>query len=375
MNEQKVIEVLKRLGCAKIRYSGGNVKATCPLAPWKHREGTDRHPSISVKADQNEPSKYKCFACLSAGSTLLGLLYDLKRVGATVDPDLFEFVKKEEDVTFEQRGCNYGDQFGRDILRGMHKDKTSVWGEGELSAYLGMVPQYILDRGISLDTCRRFELGFDADSGRVIFPVRRKSGELVGAMGRAIDAHVSPRYLTYLAFSKSEFVYGEHLLQSVNQGTMAEALDYGLPAQEGIIVVEGMTDVYKLVQLGYENVAALMTCRMSIKQAATLKKLERPLYLMLDWDDAEYEGRYALPKSLRDTCVIYDVPGVTTCTACGSRFPALMKKGHKTLLVCRSCADASKPWEVDKSRKDPDQLTPSELLNCLENSKRINISS
>ena len=372
MDEQGIIEVLTHLRCDKIRSSGGNVKTNCPLAPWLHESGHDNHPSMSVLVNPTGASKYVCFTCRSRGSTLLGMLFDIRRQGGSVSEDLFNKVRGIEKVDASSRSEIYENKFGRDILVGLQRDEMAAWDEEELADYIGKVPRYIVDRGIAVDTCKSYELGYDEGKQRVIFPVRRKDGLLVGAMGRTIVDGVNPTYCTYLAFPKSRYLYGEQYLKDTSDPTMAEGMGLDLPGEGAIIIVEGMMDVLKLFQLGYENVVGIMTAEVSDAQARTLVSYGRPIYLMLDWDKAGVRGRIGALRKLYGKQLVFDVPGVTECHACGSRWCKIESGKNASKLFCRDCGEL---WEIDKDKKDPDQLTTDEQLDCLRNARIIKVSS
>jgi len=370
MKSDGVVDVLRQLGCDKIRFSGGNVKSCCPMAPYMHEGGQDKHPSFSVKADDNGPSKYVCFTCRTRGNSLTGLFHDLKRAGASFPPDLFAKVSEVETVSINRRYINFGDVFGRNVFVEKAKEEADVWAEKDLEKYLGATHRYIIDRGVRIDTCRTFELGYDPVKKVVIFPVRRKDGALVGAMCRSIVDNTDPKYRVYLPFNKSKFLYGEHLLIPQGEATLGDIFEYENPAQEGIIVVEGMMDVFKLYQLGFDNVVGVMTALLSEQQLSKLRSNGRPIYLMFDWDKAGYEGRASAIKKLLGRQLVYDVPGVTRCYHCGSDTPRITDKGPKKIMSCVKCHE---PWAVDPKKKDPDQLTDEEILECLKNAKRLSV--
>lgn len=368
MNEQGIQEVLRSLGCRSIRRCGDHIRANCPLAPFTHKKGTDRNPSFFVKIENGGRSCYHCFSCGSKG-TLTGLLYDLQRYGGFVEPTLLDKVKKAEKQNPVEKAKHRKSTLSWDFMLAKKRYDEEMWAEEDYLPYAGQTHRYILNRGVSLDTCRTWEIGYDSDKRRIVFPVRRfPDSALVGAVGRTIDQAVEPSYLTYFNFKKSNFLYGEHLLKEESEPVLGEAMGYDLPGQRAVILVEGMMDVLKLYEMGYENVVGLMTATVSRRQISTLKRIGRDVYLMLDWDEAGMSGRVSAVEALKEKHRLYDVPGVRTCSSCGSRWMKLQGR----LLFCRSCGS---PWEVDAQKKDPDSLEEREILDCLQNAKRIGISS
>lgn len=372
MNEKGIREVLRQLGCPSIRLCGDHVRANCPLAPYTHKKGTDRHPSFLVKIEDFDKSCYHCFSCGNRG-TLNGLLYELQQMGMHIDPELVERVRRAERQDPVAKAYQRASIFSKEFLVLDRKYKEEIWSEEEYKPYAGKTHKYILDRGVSLDACQTWELGYDPEKRRVMFPVRRYPDlALVGAVGRTVEKGVEPTYLTYFNFKKSNFLYGEHRLKRASEAVIGEALGYDLPAQDGVIVVEGMMDVLKLCGIGYENVVGLMTATISKRQVSTLKKTGRDIYMMLDWDRAGMSGRRTVAKAFAEKCRVYDVPGFRRCS-CGSRWSMLDGDDEQ---VCREC---KAPWTdysgEDKRFKDPDGLTEEELLDCLGSAKIVRISS
>jgi len=331
VEQNLLIDMLGRLGCTKIRQSDKNVRTNCPLAPWFHEKGSDSHPSFSVAVNPEGPSPYRCFACGARG-TFLGLLYELRRKGKPVD-DLIDIAKKTEVVSFEKKLFHTINMFGPEMVRGLAKEIFEVWDEDELSPFTGKVPKYVFERGLTLDTCRTWGLGYSAEENRLIFPVRRRDGKLVGAVGRALDPKAQPRYRSFINFQKSNYLYGEHLLPRDGEKTMSDAFGMNLPANDGVIVVEGFFDTLRLYQLGYDTAVAIMGSHVSARQKDRLLSFGRPVYLMLDWDVAGNNGREDVIPHLVGRVPLFNVKG--------------------------------------PEGKDPDDLDDAQLIECLRNAEII----
>jgi DNA primase len=342
-----------------------------------HEGGTDRHPSFLVKIEPDDKSCYHCFSCNSRG-TLVGLLYELIRYGKDIDDELLERVRRiERQDPVQKAERRRGGIFSKDFRIGVKKHEEEVWNEAEYEPFAGKTHKYILDRGVSVDTCRIWEIGYDPEKRRVMFPVRRfQDNALVGCVGRTIDKDVEPSYLTYFNFKKSDFLYGEHFMKDEREPILGEVMGYDLPAQDGIIIVEGMMDVLKLYGMGYENVVGLMTSNVSKRQIQKLKRISRDIYMMMDWDKAGMMGRESSVREFLLKHIVYDVPGVEVCDHCGSRW-SRVGKSAETGRLSHMCRECQKPWDPEKKRKkkDPDSLSEAEILDCLQNAKRVRVSS
>jgi len=191
-------------------------------------------------------------------------------------------------------------------------DETVLFEERHLMPFIGTASGYILNRGISLDTAKAWELGIDRNNIRATFVVRKYSGQFAALVGRDINkirTHIKyTNYLLdkkqdrlvpwrdykrddfsyddYVSPTKSHFLYGEHFAVKYSHGHDVEA------KKQNLIVVEGMMDVLRLWQLGY-NVVGIMGSRASEHQVSKMK-LFLPkggkLVIMLDGDDAGRDG-------------------------------------------------------------------------------------
>jgi DNA primase len=108
--------------------------------------------------------------------------------------------------------------------------------------------------------------------------------------GDCDEAAGRPRYKWPPGFEKSRVVYG---VREALAGTEGKPL----------IVVEGVFDVYHLVQSGYPNTVALFGSMLSEAQADILASTGRGIILMLDGDPAGQTGtQQAFAKLLPRRC-------------------------------------------------------------------------
>ena len=148
--------------------------------------------------------------------------------------------------------------------------------QGILHDYL-----YLDKRGISKQTAEYFGVGFfggkGSMSGRVVIPIHNEKGVLVAYAGRSID-NSEPRYKLPPGFHKSLELYNLH------RAIEAEG------QYRGLVVVEGFFDCMKVHQAGYPFVVALMGCSMSLEQERLLVSSVDRVKLMLDGDEAGWQG-------------------------------------------------------------------------------------
>jgi len=226
--------------------AGGNISVSCPLAPWTHGDPNDQNLSCSISYHEDAgPSKVKCF---SGNCGWGGMLWDLmEKVSANrAHPDhlkvYLDRVRPLEEITLKGKTSRVCHQLNLkreawavirpETVQAPVSDRGII-PEERLTPHLSDPPHsYILQRGVSEETCKKWEIGFDTFQQRITFPVRRYDGKLVGISGRALDDDVDPRYRAYGGLDKKSFLYGEHFLKLDSK----------------VILVEGQIDALRVAQ-------------------------------------------------------------------------------------------------------------------------------
>jgi 5S rRNA maturation endonuclease (ribonuclease M5) len=263
MDRESIKKVLKAIGAKKVNEQDDKFEMSCIFAPWTHKKGFDRHPSMGIKVAPHGASPWNCFACKAHGWGLKNLLWKLEGFLGKKFTELYPLVNAEPSVRIYDSPSNGG-----------MPTREQVLPESVLDPYKTTVPKYVLNRGIGLSTCRTWGLGYDKDDRRLVIPLRRGDGQLVGLIGRAVDKSVEPKYMNYGHFKKSWYLFGEQFL--VNP--------------EAIVLVEGQFDALWLWDKNIRPVVALMGSAISKVQAEKLLKFEVPIILFLDNDKAGQEG-------------------------------------------------------------------------------------
>lgn len=287
-----MLDLFAKLGIERVRaheYSG-NVQISCPYAPQLHERGTDRNPSCSVKIAEGDVSLFRCFACGSSGS-LVGMLRRLNEYrGGALD----ELVKLVVDLEKQDLGAQVEkaiQKYGQ-LPPPAKQAEWEAWDEKEIADWVGKVPQYALDRGLSLETCREWGLGYDEKEKRLVFPIRRADGKLVGVTGRALREDIEPRYKDYWGFAKERYLYGEHKLD---------------PKMGRLIVVEGPIKLLTLWGWGYRNVIATMMAVPAGGQLRRLRDLGLDVFMAQDGNKAGQLGRAKFREALFGRLRLFDV--------------------------------------------------------------------
>jgi DNA primase len=128
----------------------------------------------------------------------------------------------------------------------------------------------LIERGLSLDTLKYFEVGYSKEKNRVVIPVRSASYELVGFIGRATLDSQQPRYLYNKGFRRADYLFN---LQNAK-------------AHGDVIIVEGSIDAMFVHQAGFNNVVASLGAAIPKSQIVLLKKYFDKIIIFSDNDMA-----------------------------------------------------------------------------------------
>lgn len=241
-----------RLGYGNPRWieeEKGNISISCPLAPWLHDNPYDSNWSCSISFNEDlSPSKVKCF---SFNCNYQGWLFDLlsQVSGRLGNPDrMVEFLKRVRSLEeFDTKArCKRAIHVHASSVtawkevkkkRPVPKDDHGVIPERRLEEFLVGPQRYLSGRGVVPQTQDAWGIRYDERLQRVVFPVRRYDGKLVGMSGRDVtnrhktDSRVT-KYHNYGGLDKTRYLFGEHWLE---------------PECE-VILVEGQVDALKVWQ-------------------------------------------------------------------------------------------------------------------------------
>ncbi|MBI5035666.1 MAG: DNA primase [Chloroflexi bacterium] len=286
-----------------LKKAGRNFKALCPF----HNEKT---PSFIVFPDQGT---WHCFGACGTGG------------------DVFSFLMKRENIDFGEALRQLAQRAGVELIReGPGEDQERK----KLREILATVAahyhylfknnpaaqaarDYLAKRFLSADTIDQFELGYSLDDwhatetylvgkgyttrelesaglviqreggghydrfrGRLMFPIRNRTGEVIGFGARTLTGE-EPKYLNSPQtplFDKSSTLYGLDLAKdAIRQQNLA-------------VIVEGYMDVIGAHQGGFKNVVASLGTALTEKQLGLLKRLTNRYALALDPDAAGEEA-------------------------------------------------------------------------------------
>jgi DNA primase len=294
-------------GFVRLRKAGSSFKALCPF----HKEKT---PSFMVNPERGI---YKCFGCGASGN-VISFVMETQKVG------FVEAVKILAARAGMEVPATAGERAEEGRFEALYEAlefaaqqyESRLWG----SDSGGGARDYLVQRGVSVETAKSFRLGYADSSGaflvrkakglgvwdpllrvgavltgrgsyrdmlrdRLVFPILNLSGRVVGFGGRSLDGS-DPKYINSREsdlFKKGALLYGfTQARRSIKEAGRA-------------VLVEGYMDVISLHQCGFASAVASAGTALTDRQAAILKRYTDSIVIAFDGDEA---GRRAARRSL-----------------------------------------------------------------------------
>ena len=266
----------------------------------------EKTPSFSVSPDKG---LYYCFST-SKGGTIFTFIMEMENISFPQAVELLgrkvgvEVHSDPEDGRRYQMRSQLQDLYTR-VARSFHHILTESKGTEH-------VRQYLRQRGINDETCKRFGVGYaPPDPGwlyrflhskeysddflaesklfsthiakrclfvdRIMFPIRNEHGETIGFGGRALT-DIGPKYINS---PESELFSKKHTLFG-----LSEAREQARSTQR-LYLVEGYIDVLAMHQAGYTNTVSASGTAFGITQARLVRRYaKKECCIVFDGDKA-----------------------------------------------------------------------------------------
>ncbi len=292
-----------------LKRRGKTLVGLCPF----HNEKT---PSFTVYPESNS---FYCFGC-GAGGDVITFVRRMENL------DYIEAVKSvAQSVGMSMPEDGYDDTISKQRMRvlGANREAARFFHECLMSPENRPALDYFLSRGLSINTIRRFGLGYAPDKwsalidhlkskgyseyelvlanlarrsdknnrvsyydnfrNRVMFPIIDLRGNVIAFGGRVMDDS-KPKYINTsdtLVYKKSNGVFALNLAKNANDNKL--------------ILVEGYMDVIALHQAGFTNAIACLGTAFTNEQANLLSRYAEEIIICYDNDGA---GRTATARAL-----------------------------------------------------------------------------
>lgn len=303
-----IVEVIS--GYIQLKKAGRNFKANCPF----HHEKT---ASFMVSAERQI---YHCFGCGESGNAFKFLM----RHERMEFPEAVEVLAKKTGVNLPQwdkpeaaRAASLSSQ-----LYKVNQLALSFYENNLQSASSKAALDYLLNRGIRLQTIKEFHLGlagsawdglinflrskniplslmeaaglvlakesggyYDRFRNRIIIPVFNIHGQVIGFGARVTDNSL-PKYINSPetpVYVKGRNLFGLNLAKD------------SVRDSDCLVIVEGYLDFIMPYQEGLRNIAASQGTALTLEQIKLLKRYTRNVVMVYDGDTA---GELATLRSL-----------------------------------------------------------------------------
>ncbi len=284
-----------------LTQKGNHFLGLCPF----HNEKT---PSFSVSSDKQ---MYYCFGCGAGGNVITFLM---QKENMTF-PEALVYLAERAHIDIEDKqvgGYQKEEQNKQALFIEMYKKAARFYYQMLNQPSYGHSLTYFLERGIAMDTIKKFGLGYapadykalthylqaegyddgllvesglcmksekkgvlyDRFSDRVMFPIFNLNKKVI-AFGGRILGEGNPKYLNSSEsklFDKSRTLYGLHLAK-------AEKHPY-------YILVEGYMDVIAMHQAGFTQTVASLGTAFTAGHAKLLKRYTNQVVILYDNDGA-----------------------------------------------------------------------------------------
>lgn len=260
----------------EIQNKGTWLRVTCPF----HKDGQEAHPSCSIFIDYNSssviPGTYHCFTCDAKGQ-----LYQLVAFVLGIS----------DEEGKDWLVSNFGNLYYEDNLDFpkwdlTNKEKEVKYLDESILEQFKWYHPYLAKRNISLETAKKFSIGFNLAKNTITFPVWDEKNNLVMITERSI-------------FNKSFFI-PEGIEKPVY------LLNFVLKEKPNfVIVTEGQFNALSCWEYGYPAVALLGSGTTDYQLNILKKSGINNFVLMYDNDNAGIKGANRFIKNIgKDKFVI-----------------------------------------------------------------------
>lgn len=260
---ESIVHILEAFGCDKIKIRNREIRCA--------REYGSNPTAVVIRLTNNDNLFVKDYE-LNESYDLINYIIKIKNAQFKT---VIEVIKQELGID-----SIYSQKKSRSLFGGIYDKVSKVRSEFDIKTYpeeilkpYGNTPnKRFLKDGISLQTQRKWHVGYDVLSQRVTFPIRAPSSEVAGIKARCNyepdEYEAKYLYLVNCAMSQTLFGYSEN---------------YNALYENHVFVFESEKSVMVCDSMGYHNAVALGSNNLSETQAKLLLSLNpKSVVFMLD---------------------------------------------------------------------------------------------
>lgn len=290
LDENKVEKVLEAIGCEYISYSGGRIEAQLP-----QRFDSNNRRSVQVRVNDD----YLSSSIRSRGDfkgetrdiySLVSYILNDKR-GDDIQDDLYNaksFICNLFGWSEYFKGSNTPSRIDyvaplRALLSSTRKKRNlepnpvlpeSIMDEYKIKGQSVSFEDWI-DEGIPHNIQVMYDVGFDLDSKRIVFPIRNRFGQIVGVKGRIMKTEDAPDF---------KYLY----LYKCNNGLELFNFHFAHPyilQYKKVYIFESEKSCMKAFANGIYNTLAIGASDVTDVQASVIKQLGLDIEVVLCYDE------------------------------------------------------------------------------------------
>jgi DNA primase len=299
----QILDIVNRYVSTK--KAGVNYKWLCPF----HNE---KSPSFVISPTKNIAH---CFSCGKWGGPI-NFLMEIEKIDFR---EAITILAKEAGIEMQVQYSVEQSEKWKDLYK-LYRESTLWYHEALFFPENTTALSYLTDRQITLDTIKKFQLGYSSsprdllfhlknlgfetsfiiDSGlfvsetrdkffgRITFPIANTMWHTVGFTARVLSDAL-PKYLNSPAssiFDKSSILYGLHLAkQSISK--IGE-----------VFIVEWQMDTIAMHQAGIDNTVGISGTALTKEHIRLLKRFANIIYLALDSDNPGIKATFSSIENL-----------------------------------------------------------------------------
>ena len=299
----QILDIVNRYVSTK--KAGVNYKWLCPF----HNE---KSPSFVISPTKNIAH---CFSCGKWGWPI-NFLMEIEKIDFR---EAIQILAKEAGIEMQTQYSAEQSERGKDLYR-LYKEATEWYHQALFLPENSWSLTYLTDRQISLETIRKFQLGYsgsprdlifalknsgfssdfiiesglfvsesrDKFYGRITFPIANTMGHTVGFTARVLTDAL-PKYLNSPAshiFDKSSILYGLHLAKQAISKTGE------------VFIVEWQMDTIALHQAAIDNAVWISGTALTKEHIRLLRRFAKTVYIALDSDNAGVKATFSSIENL-----------------------------------------------------------------------------